>query len=52
MSASELCDKLVTAITQVKITGVTGELSWDASGESNRDPKAVIIKNGAYVLFE
>ncbi|MBO4377143.1 MAG: ABC transporter substrate-binding protein [Lachnospiraceae bacterium] len=52
MSASDICDKLVKAITEIKIQGVTGELSWDASGESNRDPKAVIIKNGAYVLFE
>jgi len=52
MSASDICDKLVNTITTIKITGVTGELSWESNGESNRDPKAVIIKDGVYVLFE
>ena len=33
----------------ITITGLTGEISWDvATGEPNKEPKAVVIENGEY----
>jgi len=49
MSASDICDALKASMTQITINGLTGEnMSWEASGEPNKAPKAVIIKDGAY----
>ena len=48
MSASELCDAMSAAMTEITLTGLTGTITWDASGEPNKEPKAVIIENGAY----
>lgn len=50
MSASELSDLLKSAMTTVSIDGLTGEgMSWSETGEVNKDPKAVVIKDGEYV---
>ena len=49
MSASDICDALKAAMTQITVDGLTGAgMSWEASGEPNKAPKAVIIKDGAY----
>ena len=48
MNASELCDALKEAMLEIKVTGLTGEITWDASGEPNKEPKAVVITDGAY----
>ena len=48
MSASDLCDAMVAQMTNITVTGLTGEITWDASGEPSKEPKAVIIENGAY----
>ena len=50
MSASDICDLLKDAITKVNIDGATGSgMTWSATGEVNKDPKAVVIQNGEYV---
>lgn len=50
MSASELGDLLKAAMPKATIDGTTGTgMSWAATGEVNKDPKAVVIKNGVYV---
>lgn len=50
-SRSDICNALKSAITTITQRGLTGDsISWQASGEPNKTPKAVIIKNGAYVL--
>lgn len=50
MNASDMCDALKDAITKVSIDGATGTgMSWSATGEVNKDPKAVVIQNGEYV---
>ena len=52
MSASDICDKLKEAMTEINITGLTGGesgLSWDETGAVTKDPKAVKIENGVYV---
>lgn len=48
MSASELCDKMSAAMTEISLKGLTGTITWETSGEPNKEPKAVIIENGAY----
>lgn len=55
MSASDICDKLTATFTDsgFSVDGVTGSnITWDASGEPNKEPKAVMIENGAYVVPE
>lgn len=49
MTASEICDALKTAMTQITVDGVTGTgITWTADGEPSKAPKAVVIENGAY----
>lgn len=51
-SISDICDALKTAMTQIKIDGVTGlGMTWNAEGEPNKAPKGMVIKNGAYVAM-
>ncbi|MBR1710675.1 MAG: ABC transporter substrate-binding protein [Clostridia bacterium] len=45
----EACDLLITAFQSLEMTGLTGTMSWDASGAVTKTPTAVIIKDGAYV---
>lgn len=50
MSASELGELLKGAMTEISLDGATGTaMSWSASGEVNKNPKVVVIKNGVYV---
>jgi branched-chain amino acid transport system substrate-binding protein len=52
MDASAICDAMKTAMTQVTLDGLTGVgMTWDASGEPNKAPKAVKIENGVYVAM-
>lgn len=48
MSVSDICDALAGAMTGITLPGLTGEITWEASGEPNKEPKAVIIKDGSY----
>ncbi len=50
MSISDLCEAIKGAMTQIEAAGLTSaKMTWEASGEPNKEPKAVVIKNGAYV---
>ena len=52
-TTEEICEALKGAMTQIEATGLTSQkMTWDASGEPNKEPKAVVIKNGAYVSAE
>jgi branched-chain amino acid transport system substrate-binding protein len=49
MDASEICEQLKTGYTSMIFDGLTGTgMTWDASGAVSKDPKAVVIENGAY----
>ncbi len=49
MSASDLCDALKVAMTEISVDGLTGVgMTWSAEGEPTKEPKAVIIEDGAY----
>ena len=51
MSVSDICEGLKTAMTEMKIDGLTGsDMTWNAAGEPNKAPKAVMIENGEYVM--
>lgn len=50
MSAKEIGDVAIKAMTTITFDGLTGVgMTWNESGEVNKDPMAVIIKDGAYV---
>ena len=52
MSAEEICDLLIAAFTADDFTvdGLTGTgMKWSASGEVTKEPKGMVIQNGAYV---
>lgn len=52
-SASDICDALKKAMTEIKLDGLTGkDMTWTADGEPNKAPKAVQITNGAYKMLE
>lgn len=48
MSVSDICEAMKTAMTQITVDGVTGEMTWSADGEPTKSPKAMIIKDGSY----
>lgn len=51
-SVSDICNALKTAMTQIKVDGVTGlGMTWTAEGEPNKSPKGMVIKNGEYVTM-
>ena len=53
MSKEDICAKMVEQFTSMTFNGLTGEnMTWNANGEVTKDPKAVIIKDGAYVGAE
>ena len=52
-SVSEIGDALEKAITEITYEGITGKgMTWSESGEVNKDPMFVVIKNGVYVSAE
>ncbi len=53
MSISDMCDSLKGAITQISVDGLTGAgMTWSATGEVNKAPRAVKIQNGSYISAE
>jgi len=48
----DLNSKLVAAMTQITVKGVTGEMTWDASGETTKAAKAMIIHDGVAALYQ
>ena len=52
MSASDICEAMKSAMTQISVDGLTGAgMTWTSDGEVNKAPKAVVIKDGAYVAL-
>ena len=56
MSASDICDLMKTAMTEIEINAITVKegdtLSWDASGEPQKETMIVKIEDGSYVIVE
>ena len=54
LSTEQVCDILIYVFSNpdFSVDGVTGDnMTWTANGEVNKAPKAVVIKDGAYVGF-
>ena len=50
MSAEEICEALIGAMPTISVDGLTGEaMTWAATGEVSKAPRAVVIKDGVYV---
>ncbi len=50
-SVDNFNSRLVAAMTQITVEGVTGTMTWTADGETNKAANALIIKNGVAVDY-
>ena len=51
MSASDICAAMKSAMTEITVNGLTGNIAWSADGEPTKEPKAVKIVNGSYTAM-
>ncbi|MEE1086771.1 MAG: ABC transporter substrate-binding protein [Schaedlerella sp.] len=52
---STICDVMKAAMVEINVVGLTSDaegMTWAETGEVSKAPKAVVIKNGAYVSAE
>ena len=42
-------EALISAMTQITVDGITGQMTFDESGEPNKSAKVAIINNGSYI---
>lgn len=47
----ELNEKLIAAMTEIEVDGVTGKMTWSADGEPTKSAQAVVIQDGVYVEY-
>ncbi len=52
MSVSELCEAIKKAMVEIKVSGVTGDMTWEANGEPTKTPMVVKISGGEYTILE
>lgn len=48
-SYADACDLLIAAFQEITVEGLTGTMTWVATGEVTKTPMAVVIKDGVYV---
>ena len=52
MSVSDLCEVLKSQMVSLSFDGLTGaDMTWAATGEVSKAPKAMVIKDGTYVAY-
>ena len=54
MSAEEICEALLAVMPELSVTGLTsggGEMTWQATGEVDKEPLAAVIEDGVYVMM-
>jgi branched-chain amino acid transport system substrate-binding protein len=39
-------------MTEITVEGITGSMTWTPDGEPTKEPKAVVIQDGAYVMMD
>ena len=53
MSTDDITAAMIKEFTSMTFDGITGSgMTWSASGEVTKQPKAIVIENGAYVGVE
>ncbi|MBQ6950680.1 MAG: ABC transporter substrate-binding protein [Clostridia bacterium] len=45
---AEVCELLIPVMPTLTIEGITGTMTWNATGEVDKTPTAVVINNGVY----
>ena len=50
MEAEEVCDLMIAAMQEISVEGITGSMTWDATGAVTKTPMAATIVNGEYVF--
>lgn len=48
----EACEILIAEFPNLHVSGLTGELSWAASGEVTKTPAVYVVKDGVYAKVE
>ena len=48
-SVEDACEILIEQFQQLTVDGLTGTMTWSATGEVTKTPTAVVIKDGVYV---
>jgi branched-chain amino acid transport system substrate-binding protein len=51
LSDADFNAKMIAAMTEITLDGLTGTMTWTADGEPAKTATAVVIENGAYVAF-
>ena len=51
-SFEEACELLIAQFPTLKVSGLTGELSWAATGEVTKTPAVYVVKDGAYAKVD
>lgn len=52
-STADICAAMKDAMTTISVDGLTGDgMTWAATGEVNKAPKAVVITDGVYKLAQ
>ena len=50
MSSEELNDLMIEQFTTMTFSGLTGDaITWGADGQVSKEPRGMVIQNGAYV---
>lgn len=50
MDSATLCDLMMKQFTSMNFDGLTGtKVTWNSTGAASKDPKGMVIKDGAYV---
>ena len=50
MAPEEVCEALIAVMPNLTVNGLTGTMTWDASGAVSKTPMAAVIENGVYVI--
>ena len=50
MEVEEICEAMIAAMTEIEVEGLTGTMTWEASGMVTKTPLAATIVNGEYVF--
>ena len=48
MTAEEICEAVIPVMTEITVDGLTGDLSWVATGEVNKAFDVYVVENGTY----
>ena len=51
-AAEEACELLIEQFPSLEIAGLTGQLSWAATGEVTKVPTVYVIQDGAYAMVD